>query len=368
MQPARNLRLLTGLQDSASSARVLNLVATHHKFPNEPNIAQAPFFKNQRLDHSIILKHRLRPNEYCQFSRPRPTATKIMLPIDSTDLRAGAQTFFVGQKDFDRIAESEFGVDMKHGSRDRRVLELLDNLPSLDPFLLREALLRAEIEPARAYFGISDADIQRMFDFVQREIMALVKLSSPEEAVSHSARLVGKLLSNSPESGFEPLRVTLKLDNQEYEEGIFSWRGFLYYKWVLSDLYAQISLVLQEIGDIVPRGPSSAEASSYIPDAKLRLQKTGYNAVVEAQNMLDIYNNAYAALTQDGRPNAFRDFLLSAPSMFSELGERLGAIQHINSFWSYRFPKGQPKAIAPDELMDLLLDFEDSLAISKHGA
>jgi hypothetical protein len=93
---------------------------------------------------------------------------------------------------------------------------------------------------------------------------------SPEEAVSHSARLVGKLLSNSPESGFEPLRVTLKLDNQEYEEGIFSWRGFLYYKWVLSDLYAQISLVLQEIGDIVPRGPSSAEASSYIPDAKLR--------------------------------------------------------------------------------------------------
>jgi hypothetical protein len=98
------------------------------------------------------------------------------------------------------------------------------------------------------------------------------------------------------------------------------------------------------------------------------LQKTGYNAVAEAQSMLDVYNKAYAALTQDGRPNAFRDFLLSAPSMFSELGERLGAIQHINSFWSYRFPKRQPKTILPEELMDLLLDFEDSLAISKQDA
>ena len=114
--------------------------------------------------------------------------------------------------------------------------------------------------------------------------------------------------------------------------------------------------------------PVALIGSGPAADAKRRLQKTGYNAVAEAQSMLDVYNKAYAALTQDGRPNAFRDFLLSAPSMFSELGERLGAIQHINSFWSYRFPKRQPKTILPEELMDLLLDFEDSLAISKQDA
>ena len=90
MEPDRSVRLLTALEGSASTARVLNLVATHRKFPDDPDLAQAPFFKNRLLDRCIILKHRLRPNEYSLFSTPRPTATKIMLPIDHSDLRSGA--------------------------------------------------------------------------------------------------------------------------------------------------------------------------------------------------------------------------------------------------------------------------------------
>jgi hypothetical protein len=365
VEPDRSVRLLTALEGSASTARVLNLVATHRKYGDDPDLAQAPFFKNRLLDRSIILKHRLRPNEYGLFSTPRPTATKVMLPMDHADLRAGAQTFFVGQKDFDRITEGVFGTDLKVGTRDRRVLELIDSLPSLDPFLLRENLRSNEVEPARAYFGISDADVQRMFDFVQKEIMALVALSSSEGAISNSARLVEKLLSNSPDSGFEPLKATLKLNEQEYQDGVFSWRGFLYYKWVLNDLHDPIARVLKEIGTITPRGPASPDAAQYIPDAKRRLQANAARTVAGAQRMLDVYNDSYAALTKEAKPNAFRDFLLSAPSMFSDLGEHLGAIQHIISFWTYRFPQGRPRIIAPDELMDVLLDFEDSLAMSK---
>jgi len=365
VEPDRSIRLLTALEGSASTARVLNLVATHRKYGADPDLAQAPFFKNKLLDRSIILKHRLRPHEYGLFQTPRPTATKVMLPMDHTDLRAGAQTFFVGQRDFDRITEHVFGADVKVGTRDRRVLYLIDSLPSLDPFLLRENLRAHEIEPARCYFGISDADVQRMFEFVQREIMALVTLSSGEGAIASSARLVEKLLSNSPDSGFEPLKATLKLNDQEYQDGVFSWRGFLYYKWVLNDLKAPIQRVVQEIGTIRPRGPASPDASAYIPEAKRRLQRAAARTVGSAQKMLDVYNTSYAALTQDGKPNSFRDFLLSAPGMFSELGESLGAIQHIISFWSYRFPNGRPKVISPDELMDVLLDFEDSLAMSQ---
>jgi hypothetical protein len=42
----------------------------------------------------------------------------------------------------------------------------------------------------------------------------------------------------------------------------------------------------------------------------------------------------------------------------------LGAIQHIISFWRYRFPNDQRRLIGPDELMDILLDFEDSLGFA----
>jgi hypothetical protein len=85
-------------------------------------------------------------------------------------------------------------------------------------------------------------------------------------------------------------------------------------------------------------------------------------ATVDSVNeMLGVYDKAYASLTQDGQPTGFRDFLLKAPAMFMALGEQTGAVQHIVSFWRYRFPPRKPAMIAPEELMDIFMDFEDSL-------
>ena len=56
-------------------------------------------------------------------------------------------------------------------------------------------------------------------------------------------------------------------------------------------------------------------------------------------------------------PKTFRDFLLSAPYMFLELGEKLGAISHIVSFWRYRFPPGSPHQIDAEELTAIFQDF-----------
>jgi hypothetical protein len=366
MDNDRTLRRLTSLEQSASTARVLNLVGTHRKNAGSTEIAQAPFFKNRMLDRTIILKHRLRPHEQVAMSSPKPTVTKVLIPIDTSDLRAGAHSFFVGQKNFDQLIVEVFGDDLKPGSRDRRVLELLDGLPSLDPFLLRECLRRNDFEPARAYFNISDADIARMHEFVRQEVMALVSLSSGDAqgAYSHSSRLVEKLLSNAPDSGFEPLKDTLKLTDQEYSDGVFSWRGFLYYKWVLRDMEGPVKRVVDEILKIQPRGPKNPEASGYIAEARARLKAAIAEASASVGTMLDVYNKAYAALTEEGKPNAFRDFLLTAPGMFANLGEKLGALQHTISFWRYRFPEGQARLVTPDELMDLFLDFEDSYAFS----
>ncbi|HEX5379622.1 MAG TPA: hypothetical protein VFW47_13675 [Phenylobacterium sp.] len=366
MENDRSVRRLTALEQSASTARVLNLLATHRKLGDDPDLAQAPLFKNRLLDRSIILKHRLRGHEYAHFASPRPTATKLLIPIDSTDLKVGARSVFVGQKDFDQVVESVFGDDLKPGSSDRQVLDLIDGLPSLDPFLLREHLRAHGVEPARAYFSISDADVQRMFDFVREEIMALVALSSGDNPATHAhaSRLVEKLLSNAPDSGFEPLKATLKLSDQEYMDGVFSWRGFLYYKWVLGDLAEPMGQVMVEIAQIQGRGPKDPEAATYIPEAKNRLQMAVGRTASNVQAMLDVYDKAYSSLTQDSKPMAFRDFLLSAPAMFADLGEQLGAIQHVISFWRYRFPQGRPRLVSPGDLMDILLDFEDSMVFT----
>ena len=370
MEKDRTVRRLTALEQSASSARVLNLSAIHRKNPADPALIEAPFFSHRLLDRSIILKHRLRPHEYSMFATPKPTATKLLIPIDNEDLRAGAHYAFVGQRDFDEVVQSMFGKDFRPGSRDRIVLDLIDSLPSLDPFLLREQLRRHDIEPARVYFGITDADIQRMFEFVRGEIASLVALSSQEgsSAATGAGRLVEKLLSSRPEDGFEPLKVTLKLSDKEYLDGVFAWRGFLYYKWQLEELRGVVGQVAMEIAAIAPRGPRDPDATQYLPGARQRIHNTVGQALSRVQALLDVYNKAYASLTEGGKPMGFRDFLLTAPSMFTELGECLGGIQHIISFWRYRFPPGKARMISPAELMDVFLDFEDSLMTSSSAA
>jgi hypothetical protein len=59
--------------------------------------------------------------------------------------------------------------------------------------------------------------------------------------------------------------------------------------------------------------------------------------------------------------------LLKAPAMFNELGERLGAIEHIISFWRFRFPADKRPTISPTELVSVFMDFEGSLSAGQGG-
>ncbi|HSS12247.1 MAG TPA: hypothetical protein VLL04_00030, partial [Rhizomicrobium sp.] len=77
----------------------------------------------------------------------------------------------------------------------------------------------------------------------------------------------------------------------------------------------------------------------------------------DVDKVLAIYNDSFRDLVAHQTPKTFRDFLLSAPYMFLELGEKLGGISHIVSFWRYRFPPGSPKAIDAEELAAIFQDF-----------
>lgn len=358
----RTIRSLIALEQSASTARVLNLVATHRRLPGDETLEAQPFFQNKLLNHGMVVKHRVRPHEQEQFYRPVATVTKILAPIDGNDLRFGARFLLMGQKDFDEASEAMFGDLLKPGAPDRLVLDLINELPSLDPFLLKEHLRRNGFEPARGYFAITDADIARMYEFVRQEVMALVTLSAgPNSGGLAASKLVDKLLSNSVDDSFEPLKATLRLSDKDYQDGVFCWRGFLYYKWVLSELRPQLGAVLAELLSIRTRGPHTPDTSRYLPEARERLQATVTSTIDGVNEMLAIYDKAYASLTQDGQPTGFRDFLLAAPAMFMALGEQTGSVQHIVSFWRYRFPPRKPAMISPEELMDIFMDFEDSL-------
>jgi hypothetical protein len=359
----RSIRSLEHLESSASTARVLNLRLVKLRKAKDPDYNAHPLFQNVALNTAIIVKHRLRGNELDMFVTPRRSATKILIPIENNELRLGARYVFIGQKQFETVLRDAFGVDLSEDSPDRRTLQLVDETPTLDPFLLREQLRRHNLEPARCYFDLSDADSKRMFNFAQREIEPLVRLSvgEGEMATAQAAKLTQKILANSADAALDPLRRTLQLDAAQFQEGAFCWKAFLYYKWQLSDLLPRVNPVLEQIRTVRPRGPMLDETKIYLHSAREGLSKALIASCRKVKGTLAIYDAAYRNLTEQSDPSAFRNFLLKAPSLFNELGERLGAIEHIISFWRYRFPEGKRPVITPEELADIFMDFEGGL-------
>jgi hypothetical protein len=363
----RDVRSLVTLMESASTARVLNLLSARVQAGADADYAERPLFKSRILNNCIILKHRLRKHEADSLAINRSVATKILFPIDPSDLSLGARFLFVGQQGFDVCLEEATGQERfsEEAVHDMRLIAALDEIPSLDPFLTREHLRRRGFNPSNAYFNITRSDIARMFSHVEEEIWPLVRMCYGGDAVdaSRTKKLVSKILSNDLDADFAPLRLTLRLSESEYQEGMFCWKGFLYYKWALNTVLPGAVRVSDAIGSIRTRGVTTSETSAYIAEARQRLQQGVRGRCEQVRTLLKVYDDAFEGLTQRSDPNAFRDFLLSAPALFSGIGERLGAVQHIVSFWNYWAPTERKTMVSGDELAELFQDFEQSLGL-----
>lgn len=366
----RSVRNLMHLEANASTARVLNLTAVWKKHREEEGYLGSPFFSSAMLNRSIIVKHRLRRNEG-DLVPGRSSVTKIILPIDITDLGVGARAFFVSQVGYTQLM-AELGCTVgERGSHDDNLLQVLDKLPSLDPFLMRERLKKEGFNPHRCYFDLTPADAARMFNFLRTELSPLIGMSFSDLDVRLSdktTKLATKILANARDAELDPLRQGMGMSKPDFEEGVFCWKGFIYYKWTLSDLLPQVRPIASEIASVRPVGQMSDDERAYIVAARDRLAKVIARACETVRVTLKVYDDADADLTRNGRPQSFRDFLLKAPSLFYELGERLGGVQHIVSFWRFRFPEGSRIRIGAEELFDLLADFESSLSFDTTDA
>jgi hypothetical protein len=357
----RSVRNLGVLQRTASTSRVLNLLEIGGAQKGDPEYHLQPFFTTPYLNQSLVVKHRVRSDERYVLDDQRQTATKVILPFERSDLRMGGRSFLVGQRGWRNIVrDAGGGADGSNIERDIRLLAALDEIPSLDPFLLREHLNRRGFKIAGCYFAISDADLARMHDFVASEIDDLIRLTftNVSDSSSYSEKLVRVLLSPEITEQLEPFRIALRLEGDDYKEGIFSWKGFLYYKWLFSELRPKLVEVLREIPLLRVTGHKDPDLMVHIDRTRRRLVETLEAKRREVADVLDVYDRAFADLTKNGKPLAFQSFLLRASDMFLMLGERIGVISHITTFWRYRFPDARSLAASIEEVFDIIKDFD----------
>ena len=91
----RTVRDLGQIEKSASTSRVLNLLAVSKASRNDPGYSEQPFFTSPRLNESLIIKHRVRADEAGVLPKDRVSGTKVILPFERTDLKIGGRSFLI---------------------------------------------------------------------------------------------------------------------------------------------------------------------------------------------------------------------------------------------------------------------------------
>jgi hypothetical protein len=362
----RTFRSLTALSN-ASTARVLNLHAISNTHEENPGFGTNPLFSSPALNCAIILKHRLRADEVDLMEGSRCIGTKVIFPFERADLRSGGRSLLVGQKGYEDLLREagHYGerFDFEH---DLKVLRLLDQVPSLDPFLLREHLRVNDICPDPHYFEISGFDQKRMFDYAMAEMRRLTDLAVAAGGRSRgdaTTRMVTALLSTNVNEMLEPLRATLQLAPEQFHEGVFSWRGFIYYKWSLMDFWPDLMQALKQLKTIAPLRSMNSEQCGFIDAAKQAILAGAKKGGDDIRNIIRIYDTAYDSLISERDPRKFREFLLAGPALFPEIGEKMGALSLVTSFWKYRFPEGAPRTVDCEELTAIFQDFSRGFMI-----
>ena len=141
----QSLRSITA---RSASARVLDLHSLALDAAADPDHAARPMFTHPVLNRTLIVKHHPRPGEFEYDDGHGAIVTKIIFPFDPGDLDLGGQFLLVDDPDL--VALLERHLDYRDGDliRDLAVLQMLGRLPTLDPFLLNEALTTNRIDVA----------------------------------------------------------------------------------------------------------------------------------------------------------------------------------------------------------------------------
>jgi hypothetical protein len=359
------VRSLVALAKTCSTSRVLNLNSIDQKALRASDKLHTPFFQDRLLNCAIITKHRPRPDEIEYFHENVPVATKIIFPLDNLDLRVGGRSVFVNQIGYLNAMCDFLGKDQLLLDADLTVLELLNELPSLDPFLVREQLKRHNFTPSDDYFAITPSDTARLEKFAYNEIRELVTLafqSGAEAGGELVKRMSNAILATNADHRLAPLQMTLGLEGEQFQRGIFSWKGFLYYKWQFLETRPELYKVVAQMQSMKIRGRVDPTVGYLVGTVRGSIKTRIQEAIERAGDILSLYDDGLSGLTKKGNAAEFRRFLLEAPGLFIELGHAMGMISHIVSYWRYQFRPNQTEVTNVEEFLDLLKDFDLGLS------
>lgn len=334
-----------------------------------------PLFRNKYLNNCIVLKiiAQVRKHQRRTFT----TDTLLYFPYNASNIYEGGDSVLFSDAKREAMLRHKCGFDPDDPAQlddiehDNRLLEMLADIPTLDPFLLREKAMQMDVagEINPAYFNLTpeewstfQAPIREKIDALVRKALGVTHSLETSDIAEHVSNFLDKIWEARDIENIEAFVDSMEIPRDHAPELFFAWKAICYYQAQSRSIEPSLKKLFQWIGN-----PSTAlpidlmtlreELRDQI-DAEISLLKQRMREYYkETESILGIYEDSYQQFIEKGNPGPFKRFLGDAQEQFLSLAACLSANAHAINLLEDQIRRGgaQVYTVQHRELLDCLL-------------
>lgn len=296
------------------------------------------FFRSKVLNDLVLIKDTILEDGV--RTRQSAIGTKLYFPFNEGDIYEGGRTIFAHDSRLESTLVDTFGAGAfakEAIEEDLRILALLDKLPSLDPFLLKEAFRNEGLKTNEAYFDVSKEVWAEIELFILQRFEPLVKAAFPDAMSSDemARTLIEKIWEARDLEALKPLIEAFRLPQGEALEIFSAWKGINFYSFQYERAKPAFVELLTWLRDLqIPHGASASERAELklMQDLAKEQMRSEWQ---KADAILREYQVSYDKMFKQKVGSAeFVAFLKNSNRKYWELGNSLGKCGHASYCWN----------------------------------
>lgn len=299
-------------------------------------------FQKQNLNRVIYIKEAFTEEAMADLAG-RPVGTKLYFAYNPRDAYEGGRSIFISDATLRTALQFHAGIDpddtSDEFSRDMRILQAFEELPSLDPFLLKDRMQGEGIKVHDGYFEITEAEFVQVRDFVMARFRPMVELAfegmAQDNTLTQLRTLVEKLWEAKDMEGLAPILKAMNLQTEEAPSIFYAWKGVIYYDYLYSAQEPRWRDYAAFLGqDTTPTDMVPKENRDGLVETVNMVRSLYKQRWMRVRKILTDYNESYDQLFKEQKtPVPFINFLRKSPEHFSSLGDSISSIDHAIEVW-----------------------------------
>jgi hypothetical protein len=307
--------------------------------------AARPFFAQKVLANTILLKQ-VSPQDAADGDHYNPVQTLLFLPFDAKNPGDGGRSIpYVKATVHDDLRRAFDAPQMSGEAFDADIAKLsaINAVPNYSPFLVKDALERANIPVSSDFIALSDKESNALKDALKNKLRLLAAKSLNEQAgdtqSEHLDLLVRRLWALDEPEKLYPLSRALRIPDHEALETLYAWIGVSYFETEYLRREKQMMTMAQWMVTSAETVLAPTPALRREHAMTLNLVRAKLKALWrDVKEVFGRYNESFACLVHtEAEVRPFIEFLKTVRSDFWRIGELLLLIdQCVSIYDAYR--------------------------------